>query len=287
MKEFNYIEAFSCNLGWVTEQELQQLRCQKVAIAGMGSVGGDHLINLTRLGISRFHISDMDAFKMVNFNRQTGASMSTIGQLKVFKLEDTAKDINPELEIKTFPEGINETNLEDFLDSVDLYVDSIDIFAVHIRRKIFDYCFRNYIPIISAASLGMGTSVICFNKSRIHPDEYFGWKDNQTLEEQVLRFLVGMSPLPNQLKYLVDPEKANLFKRKAPSTPMGIHLAAGTLGAIALKVLLGRGKVIEAPRTMHFDAYLNTYKVIWRPFGAKNPLQKITLRYVRKRLLGN
>lgn len=75
--EFNYEEAFSRNLGWITEREREILRHKTVAIAGMGGVGGAHALTLARLGICHFHISDMDHFELANFNRQAGAFMST------------------------------------------------------------------------------------------------------------------------------------------------------------------------------------------------------------------
>ena len=57
MQEFDYGQAFSRNIGWVTEAEQEKLRNSRVAIGGMGGVGGVHLLTLARLGISRFTTS--------------------------------------------------------------------------------------------------------------------------------------------------------------------------------------------------------------------------------------
>ena len=70
---FNYDDAFSRNIGWLTDWEQQILRTKKIAIAGVGGVGGVHLLTLTRLGIQNFHIADLDRFEQANFNRQVGA----------------------------------------------------------------------------------------------------------------------------------------------------------------------------------------------------------------------
>ncbi|BBB59506.1 hypothetical protein UNDKW_1233 [Undibacterium sp. KW1] len=70
---FDYDQAFSRNLGWFTEAEQAQLRGKKAAIAGMGGVGGAHLLTLARLGIGAFHIADFDQFDLPNMNRQAGA----------------------------------------------------------------------------------------------------------------------------------------------------------------------------------------------------------------------
>ena len=74
---FDYNTAFSRNIGWVTEAEQDALRHKKVAIAGLGGVGGSHLLTLARLGVGAFSIADFDTFDVVNFNRQAGAMVST------------------------------------------------------------------------------------------------------------------------------------------------------------------------------------------------------------------
>ena len=51
---FDYGTAFSRNIGWVTAAEQETLRGKRVAIAGLGGVGGVHLLTLARLGIEHF-----------------------------------------------------------------------------------------------------------------------------------------------------------------------------------------------------------------------------------------
>ena len=55
---FDYDVAYSRNIGWVTEEEQQTLKSKRIAIAGMGGVGGEHLLTLIRLGITKFNLSD-------------------------------------------------------------------------------------------------------------------------------------------------------------------------------------------------------------------------------------
>ena len=80
---FDYQSAFSRNIGWVTEAEQARLQNTQVAIGGLGGVGGVHLLTLARLGVGKFSIADFDVFDIVNFNRQVGALVSTIGQSKI------------------------------------------------------------------------------------------------------------------------------------------------------------------------------------------------------------
>ena len=116
---FNYDEAFLRNIGWVTTHEQQILRNRGVAIAGMGGVGGVHLLTLARLGVGAFNISDFDVFDIANFNRQAGASLSSLEKPKAEVMAALARDINPDLDIKIFPQGIGKGNLSDFLSDVD------------------------------------------------------------------------------------------------------------------------------------------------------------------------
>ncbi|WP_159816985.1 ThiF family adenylyltransferase [Colwellia sp. 20A7] len=294
---FNYEEAFSRNIGWVTQQEQQILRNTKVAIGGLGGVGGDHTIVLSRLGIGNFHISDLDDYDVANFNRQAGANMSTLGKAKAAVMEETIKGINPEAYVKNFDSGIDENNLEDFLDGVDIYVDSLDIFCLEIRRKVFRRCYEKGIPTITAAPMGMGTAFLVFMPGKMSFDEYFAIvdptqdaSDNEKdliFNDNIIRFVIGVSPSVQQRHYLVDRSSVNFLNKKVPSTCMGISLAAGTLCTNVLKIILKRGEVIHAPHGLHFDAYRNKLIKTWRPWGNKNPIQKYMFWRVKQLLKGN
>jgi molybdopterin/thiamine biosynthesis adenylyltransferase len=282
---FDYRSAFSRNLGWVTEGEQEKLRRCRVAIAGMGGVGGFHLLALTRLGIGAFSLADFDNFDIVNFNRQAGASMSSLGQPKLAVMSTQALDINPELDLRAFQEGLNAANLEAFLDGVDLYIDGLDFFALDIRQAVFAACRARNIPAITVAPLGMGAALLNFLPGQTSFEDYFGFADRSSLEK-ALRFYIGLAPARLQSGYLVDPGRIDLAGRKGPSTVMGCLLCAGVAGSEALKILLGRGRIFAAPWGVHFDAHNNEIVRTWRPGGNKrNPLQLLAL-YLASRRLG-
>ena len=283
-KVFQYDTAFSRNIGWVTETEQEVLRNKRIAIAGMGGVGGAHLITLTRLGIGKFHISDLDTFELANFNRQAGAALSHIDRPKVEVMAELARDINAELDLKLFPEGVNKENLDDFLEDVDLYVDGLDFFALEARKAVFAACAEKGIPAVTAAPLGMGVALLCFLPGQMSFEEYFRL-NGQSEDEQLLRFLLGLSPAMLQMSYLVDDSRVDLDSHKGLSTSMACDLCAGLAGTNVLKILLNRGKVIAAPRGLHFDAFENKMKSTWRPWGNNNPIQKLGLLIAKKRLI--
>ena len=53
-----------------------------------------------------------------------------------------ARDINPELDLLQFPQGVNASNMDAFLDGVDLYVDALDFFVLKERSETFSACYR-------------------------------------------------------------------------------------------------------------------------------------------------
>lgn len=280
---FIYSEAFSRNIGWVTSQEQETLRGKRVAIAGMGGVGGVHLLTLARLGIGSFHIADLDVFELVNFNRQVGATIPHLGKPKVDSLAKMALEINPELNIKIFPEGVNEKNLPEFLKGVDLYIDGLDFFVYSIRQLLFATCARLGIPATTVAPLGMSAALLNFLPGKMTFEEYFCWGDLPD-DEKGLRFLLGLAPARLQFGYLVDPSAVNLEEHRGPSTIMACQICAGMAATEALKILLKRGEALAAPRGLQFDAYRNKLSRTWLPGGNNNPLQRIALKIARGQL---
>ena len=282
MEQFDYHDAFSRNIGWLSREEQEVLRHKRVAIAGMGGVGGDHLVRMARLGCARFNISDMDVFEQANFNRQYGATMDSLGQPKVEVMRRQVLAINPEADVRVFPDGVSEENLDAFLEDADLYIDSLDFFALNIRRAVFRRCRELGIPAITAAPVGMGTALLVFTADSMSFDDYFDFESVEGLEFQTIKFMVGVSPAMLQRHYLTADNNVDFVAQKVPSTGLGISLAAGVACANAVKILLRRGEVLTAPRGLHFDAYSNRMVRTWRPWGNRNPLQKLMYLLVKR-----
>jgi molybdopterin/thiamine biosynthesis adenylyltransferase len=280
---FDYGKAFSRNIGWVTHEEQARLRGARVAVAGLGGVGGAHVLTLSRLGVGQFHVADFDRFEVHNFNRQAGAFVSTLGQTKVDTVASMALDINPGAVVRRFSEGVTADNLASFLDGVDVYVDGIDFFAVEARRMLFAACCERGIPALTAAPLGMGVSLLYFARGGMSFERYFRL-EGHARNEQLARFIAGLSPAMLQRRYLVWPRAVDFSAQQGPSTVMACELCAGVMATAVLKVLLGRGNVRPAPWAMQFDAFEQKLSHTWRPGGNAHPLQRLLLRMIRPRL---
>ena len=278
---FNYDLAFSRNLGWVTDWEQTTLRLKTVAIAGLGGVGGAHVVTLARLGIGAFHIADFDRFDLVNLNRQAGASRSTLGRPKVDVIAEMALGINPEARIERFPDGLTTENLDHFLDGVDVFVDGLDFFVMPIRRQVFAKCRELGIPALTAAPIGMGAGFLVFLPNGMSFEDYF-LMEGQPETEQYLRFLLGVAPRGLHRAYVADPSRADIANKRGPSTSAACELCAGITAIAVLKLLLGRGGVRGAPWHMHFDAYLGRLAWTRLRWGNSGPLQRIKLAIGRR-----
>ncbi len=283
MKTFDYDAAFSRNIGWVTEAEQARLRQSRVAIGGLGGVGGVHLLTLARLGIGKFSIADFDVFEIANFNRQVGATMHSLERAKIDVLEEMSREINPEIELRTFPQGIQADSLDSFLEDVDVYVDGLDFFAFDARRMTFAACEAKGIPVVTAAPLGMGSALLVFGPGGMPFEDYFGFAGCDELEMAV-RFLVGLSPAMLQRGYVADMSRIDLARRKGPSSIAACQLCAGVAAVEALKLLLRRKGVRLAPWGSQFDAYRMKYTRTWRPGGYRNPLQRLMTTLVKRQL---
>jgi molybdopterin/thiamine biosynthesis adenylyltransferase len=282
-KGFSYDEAFGRNIGWVTGTEQQTLRGKRIAIAGLGGVGGLHALTLARLGVGKMHLADFDTFDLANFNRQVGASVSTLGRRKIDVLSEMVRDVNPEIELRLFDDGVSSENLDVFLKDVDVFVDGLDFFAFDARERTFAACRAAGVPAITAAPLGMGVALLNFVPQGMSFAEYFRL-EGVSEAEKCVRFLLGLSPAMLQRGYLADPSYVDFAQARGPSTGMACHLCAGVAATEALKFLLGRGPVDAAPVGLQFDAYRRRFKRTWRPWGNRNPLQRVAIAIARRQL---
>lgn len=278
---FDYKAAFSRNIGWVTDQEQEILSNKRVAIAGAGGVGGEHLVTLSRLGIQKFNISDFDDFEIHNFNRQAGAFMSTIGRAKCEVMAEVVKDINPKADVIRFDDGINASNVDEFLKNVDIYVDSLDFFAIDARILLFKKCKEKSIPVVTAAPIGMGCAFLCFMPGQMSFEKYFRFQDCKSDTERYAKFVVGLTPKFLSYSYLIK-GVVDLNAGKGPSTPMGVKMCASIAATYVLKIILQRGKLLVAPHGMQFDGYLNKLAKSYVPFGNKNPLQIFKYHFAKR-----
>ncbi|MDD2801506.1 MAG: ThiF family adenylyltransferase [Methylococcales bacterium] len=283
MTQFDYDVAFSRNNGVTNAEEQLRLKNATFAIAGMGGVGGDYLITLARAGVGNFKISDFDQFEMGNFNRQFGATMSTVGRNKMDVMNDLALDINPDANIKTYPTGINEDNVDDFLAGVDVFIDAVEFFEINVHRLIINACMERGIPAILGAPMGFGVGLLVFTPEGMSFDEYFDIDYEAPLGLKALKLALAWAPAGFHLKY-IKPGAFDLDNRKGPSFASGCKLASGMIITKAIVALLHPEELKPVPHYTCYDARLNRLKKGYLWLGNRNPIQRLKFYLARKKL---
>lgn len=278
---FDYATAFSRNIGWLTQWEQQRLRQAKVAVAGAGGVGGIHLQTLARLGFGQFHVADLDAYELANFNRQAGATLETLGAEKAKVAADLVTQINPESQVTVFPNGVTLDNLDAFLDGVDVYIDGLDFFVLDIRAALFRRARALGIVCITAAPIGMGTGYLIFTPDSMSFDDFFDIASRGDPLDDAAGFLVGLTPSMIHRGYLADQSRVDLRGQRGPSTAIACQLCAGVAAGEAVKSVLKRGTQKPAPYYHHFDSYRCKYVSRKLVGGARNPLQRFKRAMVK------
>ncbi len=137
----------------VGDEPLDRLKKAKVAVFGVGGVGGYCVEALARSGIGTLHLYDDDTVSESNLNRQLAALHSTIGQSKAEVMVRRVQDINPDCAVRSFrmfylPENADKVNLAQY----DYIIDCID--TVTAKLELVTRCSTLQVKIISAMGTG-------------------------------------------------------------------------------------------------------------------------------------
>ena len=103
MEETTMKEQFSRTGLLLGEEALEKLHRARVAVFGIGGVGGYTVEALARCGVGSLDLIDSDTVSISNINRQILATHSTVGRLKVDVARDRVLDINPDCVVQTYP----------------------------------------------------------------------------------------------------------------------------------------------------------------------------------------
>ena len=144
-----------------------KLNAAKVAVFGVGGVGGHAAEALVRAGIGRIDLIDFDTVSVSNINRQIVALHSTVGKKKVDVLKERFLDINNSLCINIYDIFYNEEteHLINLLD-YDYIIDAID--SVSAKIHLIKSAYEKGVPIISSMGTGNKLDATAFKVSDIY-----------------------------------------------------------------------------------------------------------------------
>ena len=135
------------------EEGVERLRTKRVAVFGVGGVGGHAVEALARCGVGELDLIDNDTVSLSNINRQIVALHSTVGRAKVEVMAERIADIDPDIRVnchKTFflPETADSFDFTKY----DYVIDAVD--TVTAKLAIIESSKAAGVPVISAMGAG-------------------------------------------------------------------------------------------------------------------------------------
>lgn len=147
------MEAFSRTELLIGKEAMTRLSRSRVAVFGIGGVGGYVVEALIRSGVGALDLIDNDTVSVSNLNRQIIATTATIGQYKVDAARERCLSINPQAQLRTYrtfylPETADQFDFHDY----DYVVDAID--TVSGKLMLIEQALHAGTPVISSMGAG-------------------------------------------------------------------------------------------------------------------------------------
>jgi len=149
------------------EEAMSKLKNSRVAIFGIGGVGGYVCEALVRSGVGYFDLIDDDKVCLTNINRQIIATRKTVGKYKVEVMKDRILEINPDATVNIhqcffLPENADEFPFEEY----DYVIDAVD--TVTAKIELVMKCQEKGVPIISSMGAGNKLDASAFRVADIY-----------------------------------------------------------------------------------------------------------------------
>lgn len=222
----------------------------KVLVVGAGGLGSAALLYLAAAGVGRLGIVDGDVLELSNLQRQILHRTPDLGRRKVASAAESLAALNPHCRLETFDLRLDPANVREVVPGFELVLDASDNFTT--RFLLAEYCWRQGIPLVSAAATGWHGQLLVQGPGAQHP---------------CYRCLVPEAP---------------------PAAAVPAAREAGILGAVAgvlgclqavetLKLLLGRESELSR-RLLAYDGLQGRFQTVERVKRTDCPLcgQKVS-----------
>ena len=149
------------------EEAVEKINKAKIAVFGVGGVGGFACEALARAGVGQIDIFDKDTVSLSNINRQIIALHSTVGKPKVEVMRERILDINPDCRVCAYEVFYLPENADKYdLSKYDYIVDAVD--TVSAKLEIISRADKLGVPVISAMGAGNKTDPTVFEVADIN-----------------------------------------------------------------------------------------------------------------------
>ena len=142
----------------------EALLAARVMIVGLGGLGCPVALYLAAAGVGELLLVDDDEVELSNLQRQIAHRADSLGMKKVDSAERAIKALNPDVLVRRHDQRIGDAELLTLLDGITLVVDASDNFAI--RFALNRACYRERLPLVSAAAIRMEAQVTVFDFSQ-------------------------------------------------------------------------------------------------------------------------
>ena len=149
------------------KEAMEKLQRSRVAVFGIGGVGGYVCEALVRSGVGAFDLIDDDKVCLTNLNRQIIATRKTVGKYKADVMKERMQEINPDVEVNVHRCFFLPENAEDFpFEKYDYVVDAVD--TVTAKLEIVMQAKKKRVPVISCMGAGNKLDASAFRVADIY-----------------------------------------------------------------------------------------------------------------------
>jgi len=224
-------EQFSRTQILLGEAAVEKLKHARVAVFGIGGVGGYTVEALARCGVGNLDLIDSDTVSVSNINRQILATHSTVGMLKVEAAKARILDINPDCNVRTYPIFYLPDTAEQFdFTAYDYIVDAID--TVTGKLQLAERAVAAGTPIICSMGTGNKLDPAAFMVSDISKTSMCPLARimRKELKKRGISHLKVVYSQEEALTPEVDPEElVRTGKRQIPGSVAFVPGAAGLI----------------------------------------------------------
>jgi len=267
MTKIKYQDLTNRNIGILTKSEQNILRKATVVIAGVGGVGGLVAERLVRIGIEKIKIADPQTYDATNLNRQFASSSKTIGKNKAKVVAKLLKEINPNINIEIYSEGITAKNIQQFVKRADIVVDGVDDKAFKEETLLCQAARAQGLYVVTAYAMGFGTNVFIFSPKGMTFEEYFELPQNEEgFKKYTFPYKKICPTIPSSISLDII-KKIVQREINIPTLSISCSFAASAIIVEVLSLLLKKKKPIVVPDCVILD-FLKKELVIYK--GAKS-----------------
>lgn len=222
-------EEFSRTMLLLGETAMEKLNKARVAVFGIGGVGGYVVEALVRSGIGAIDIIDNDKVSVTNINRQLIATQSTVGRVKVQVMKERILDINPDCRVEAHECFYLPENKDRFdFTQYDYIVDAVD--TVTAKLTIVEEAKKAGVPVISSMGAGNKLNPAAFYVSDIYKTSVCPLAKvmRRELKKRGIKNLKVVSSTEERVNLKKTSEKEN-GKRQIPGSNAFVPSVAGLI----------------------------------------------------------